>query len=257
MMTSRVWPTSSAGVSRRVCARTLPVSSTTPPATFVPPTSTPMVSVTAAAPLCCAVRPRPRPTAGPRSECPALRRRRPMLPRRRHRAPARRAPRDGWSVPARSPTRPRRRVVRRPGRVGPPSGWRPTRRPAPAPAENHARYGWHRATRGRPGRAGRGARGGSGSTSSVFAVGAGAAVAVGSAAGPVGLGAADSAGRTRGAGWRRPAARSPAPVASRSANSGLGSRNAAMHPADRADAAFGEPVAKAPPAPERSPGAVL
>ncbi len=56
MMTSRVLPTSSAGVSRRACTRTVPVSSTTPPATLVPPTSTPMVSVTAATPLCCATR---------------------------------------------------------------------------------------------------------------------------------------------------------------------------------------------------------
>src|SRR5204863_118104 len=43
--------TSSAGVSRRALARTLPSASTTPPATLVPPTSTPIVSDTGSLPL--------------------------------------------------------------------------------------------------------------------------------------------------------------------------------------------------------------
>jgi hypothetical protein len=44
---SSVAAVSSAGVGRRLCATTVPSSSTTPPSTLVPPMSTPMVYVTA------------------------------------------------------------------------------------------------------------------------------------------------------------------------------------------------------------------
>ena len=205
--------------------------------------STPMVSVTAAAPLCCAVRPRCRPPCRSGSEGPALRRRRPMLPRRRHRAPARRAPRDA-AVGAGTVAFPASSTggaaagasgVRRPGGDRPDVPLRRRLRimPGAGGIAPHVVVAGRGRALGWPGH------------SSVLAAGAGGS------GGRLGgrLGGARRGGppgRTRAAGRPRPAARSPAPVASRSANSGLGSRIAAMPRQTGHTQHSAEPVAKAP-----------
>ncbi|RAO63816.1 hypothetical protein PSN01_00160 [Micromonospora saelicesensis] len=91
----------------------------------------------------------------------------------------------------------------------------------------------------------------------MLAAGAGEGGVVGSAAGAAGLGADGSGGENARSRLATPAARSPAPVASRSANSGLGSRNAAMPRQTGQTQHSAEPVAKAPPVPGRASGPAL